>query len=170
MHFELNNSNAEPTQEEKIADRISLVQAEKNNAMGVLMSGIAHEINTPLSAIKASSENISLSLKDFIDKISNENSQIRNEEWQLISKILSDLENSKEALSTREIRAKKKELAKLRSEVNKITTSTTIDSLATENFMLKTQNGRYELSLEHLYEVNPPAAKQFDEYLQNETE
>ena len=39
MHFELNNSNAEPTQEEKIADRISLVQAEKNNAMGVLMSG-----------------------------------------------------------------------------------------------------------------------------------
>jgi hypothetical protein len=63
-----------------------------------------------------------------------------------------------------------KELAKLRSEVNKITVSTTIDSLATENFMLKTQNGRYELSLEHLYEVNPTAAKQFDEYLQNETE
>jgi hypothetical protein len=36
--------------------------------------------------------------------------------------------------------------------------------------MLKTQNGRYELSLEHLYEINPQAAKQFDEYLQNETE
>jgi hypothetical protein len=63
-----------------------------------------------------------------------------------------------------------KELAKLRSEVSKITTSTTIDSLTTENFILKTQNGRYELSLEHLYEVNPKAAKQFDEYLQNETE
>ena len=63
-----------------------------------------------------------------------------------------------------------KELTKLRSEVSKITTSTTIDSLTTENFILKTQNGRYELSLEHLYEVNPKAAKQFDEYLQNETE
>ena len=36
--------------------------------------------------------------------------------------------------------------------------------------ILKTQNGRYELSLEHLYEVNPTAAKQFDEYLQHETE
>jgi hypothetical protein len=63
-----------------------------------------------------------------------------------------------------------KELAKLRSEVNKISTTTTIDSLVTENFMLKTQNGRYELSLEHLYEVNPQAAKEFDNYLQNETE
>ena len=58
-----------------------------------------------------------------------------------------------------------KELSKLRSEVNKIPAPTTIDSLATENFILKTQNGRYELSLEHLYEVNPTAAKQFDEYL-----
>ena len=63
-----------------------------------------------------------------------------------------------------------KELSKLRSEVNKIPAPTTIDSLATENFILKTQNGRYELSLEHLYEVNPKAAKEFDEYLQNETD
>ena len=114
MKFEFNNPNTEPTQEETVADKISVVQADKNNAMGILMSGIAHEINTPLSAIKASSENISLSLKDFIEKISNENSQIRNEEWQLISKILSDLEYPKEALSTREIRSKKKELAKLK--------------------------------------------------------
>ena len=121
MHFELNNSNsnnnnAEPTQEEKLADEFSVVQAKRNNAMGVLMAGIAHEINTPLSAIKASSENISLSLKDFIEKISNENSMIRNEEWQLITKILSDLENPKETLSTREVRAKKKELAKYFSD------------------------------------------------------
>jgi hypothetical protein len=37
-------------------------------------------------------------------------------------------------------------------------------------FLLKSQNGRYELSLEHLYETNPKAAKEFDDYLQNETE
>jgi len=46
----------------------------------------------------------------------------------------------------------------------------TIDSLQNELVIQKTINGRYELSLEHLYEVNPTAAKQFDEYLQNETE
>ena len=45
-----------------------------------------------------------------------------------------------------------------------------VDSLQEELFMLQTQNGRYELSLEHLYEVNPKAAKQFDDYMSHETE
>lgn len=116
MHFELkgviSNSDGIPRPEEELADRISRIQEEKNNSLGVLMSGIAHEINTPLSAIKASSENISLSIKDFIEKIAKSNSQIGREEWELISKILSDLDNSRETLSTREIRAKKKELVK----------------------------------------------------------
>ena len=45
-----------------------------------------------------------------------------------------------------------------------------VDSLQEELFMLQTQNGRYELSLEHLYEVNPKAGKFFDDYMKNETE
>ena len=45
-----------------------------------------------------------------------------------------------------------------------------VDSLQEELFMLQTQNGRYELSLEHLYEVNPKAAKEFDDYMAHETE
>jgi len=45
-----------------------------------------------------------------------------------------------------------------------------VDSLNTELFNSKTINGRYELSLEHLKEVNPKAAKQFQDYLDNETE
>lgn len=45
-----------------------------------------------------------------------------------------------------------------------------IDSLQTELFNAQNINGRYELALEHLYEVNPKAGKQFDEYLNNETE
>jgi hypothetical protein len=45
-----------------------------------------------------------------------------------------------------------------------------IDSLSSELFNAQSINGRYELSLEHLYEVNPKAGKQFDEYLNNETE
>ena len=45
-----------------------------------------------------------------------------------------------------------------------------IDSLEAEAFSAQTQNGRYELSLEHLYEVNPNAGKQFTNFMENETE
>ena len=48
--------------------------------------------------------------------------------------------------------------------------SNELDSLRTELFNAQNINGRYELSLEHLYEVNPKAGKQFDEFLNNETE
>jgi hypothetical protein len=45
-----------------------------------------------------------------------------------------------------------------------------VDSLQEELFMLQTQNGRYELSLEHLYEVNPKAGKEFTNFMESETE
>ena len=64
-----------------------------------------------------------------------------------------------------------KELSKLRSEQVKVyNVSAAVDSLNSEVFILQTQIGRYELSLEHLYEVNPKAGKQFDKYLNNKTE
>jgi hypothetical protein len=70
-----------------------------------------------------------------------------------------------------------KELSKLRIEQSKVVSTsktdslqTIIDSLQTETFLLQTQNGKYELSLEHLYEVNPKAGKEFTEFMENETE
>ena len=71
-----------------------------------------------------------------------------------------------------------KELSKLRSEQIKVynvphnvdSLITLKDSLYDELFNTKVQNGRYELSLEHLYEVNPSAAKEFDDFMAHETE
>jgi hypothetical protein len=71
-----------------------------------------------------------------------------------------------------------KELTKLRSEQIKVYQVPTavdslqniIDSLQTEVFSAQTQNGRYELSLEHLYEVNPKAGKEFTNFMETETE
>jgi hypothetical protein len=70
-----------------------------------------------------------------------------------------------------------KELTKLRGEQKievvvggDIEKANTIDSLHDELFISKAQNGRYELSLEHLYEVNPKAGKQFTEFMEHETE
>lgn len=45
-----------------------------------------------------------------------------------------------------------------------------IDSLHDEAFNANSAMGRYELSLDHLKEINPKAAKQFNDYLTNETE
>lgn len=45
-----------------------------------------------------------------------------------------------------------------------------MDSIHNELFNANAQNGRYELSLEHLKEVNPKAAKQFEDYMSHETE
>jgi hypothetical protein len=45
-----------------------------------------------------------------------------------------------------------------------------IDSLNDELFNAKVENGRYELSLQHLYEVNPKAGKEFQDYMEHETE
>jgi hypothetical protein len=44
------------------------------------------------------------------------------------------------------------------------------DSLNDELFILQTQNGRYELSLEYLYEINPKAGKEFQNFMEHETE
>jgi hypothetical protein len=71
-----------------------------------------------------------------------------------------------------------KELSKLRSEQIKIynvphnvdSLITLKDSLYDELFISKVENGRYELSLEHLYEVNPKAGKEFQEFMEHETE
>ena len=70
-----------------------------------------------------------------------------------------------------------KELSKLRAEQKieviiggDIEKANLIDSLHDELFQAKVQNGRYELSLEHLYEVNPSAAKEFDDFMAHETE
>ena len=70
-----------------------------------------------------------------------------------------------------------KELTKLRAEQKievlvggDIEKANMIDSLHDELFQSKVQNGRYELSLEHLYEVNPSAAKEFDDFMAHETE
>ena len=71
-----------------------------------------------------------------------------------------------------------KELSKLRGEHVKVynvphnidSLINLKDSLHDELFIQHTQLGRYELSLEHLYEVNPKAGKQFTEFMENETE
>ncbi len=46
----------------------------------------------------------------------------------------------------------------------------TVDDLRNENFINHVQLDRYELTLDHLQQVNPNAALQFVNYMNHETE
>lgn len=45
-----------------------------------------------------------------------------------------------------------------------------VDSLESELFNAKTINGRYELTFDHLKEVNPKVGKETEEWMNHETE
>jgi hypothetical protein len=71
-----------------------------------------------------------------------------------------------------------KELSKLRSEQIKVynvphnidSLINLKDSLHDELFILHTQNGRYELTFDHLKEVNPKLGKEMEDWMGHETE
>ncbi len=63
--------------EEKVKERTSelsnaqaqLIQQEKMASLGVMVAGIAHEINTPTSVVSGAAENISVNLRHILDEI-----------------------------------------------------------------------------------------------------
>jgi len=61
-----------------------------------------------------------------------------------------------------------KELTNLRTEVK--TQQVIIDSLHDEAFNSKVEAGRYELTLEHLKEVNPKLGEEMENWMSHETE
>ncbi|MFA6234011.1 MAG: ATP-binding protein [Bacteroidota bacterium] len=87
-----------------------LVQSGKMAALGQLIAGIAHEINTPLGAIRASISNIERALGQTLQQLptlmSTLNAEQQERFFALVSKSLSVRLN----LSTREERERRKEL------------------------------------------------------------
>jgi hypothetical protein len=71
-----------------------------------------------------------------------------------------------------------KELAKLRSEHVEVSTVPYVidslqnrcDSLYDEVFNAKVENGRYELTFDHLKEVNPKLGQEMEDWMGHETE
>jgi len=55
-------------------------------------------------------------------------------------------------------------------DIEKAELQNRIDSLHDELFIEKTNSGRYELTLEHLKEVNPKLGKEMEEWMYHETE
>ncbi len=94
-----------------------LIYSEKMAALGQLIAGIAHEINTPLGAIGASASNTTHSLQDHLNQLKPILENSSDPKAATLSKILSlqsmTNNSSYEALSTREERSIKRSLVQV---------------------------------------------------------
>lgn len=73
-----------------------LVQKEKMTTLGTLIAGIAHEINTPVGAVKASAENLDASVQPLIETMLMYGHALDEEDFYALTLIM---EASREALS-----------------------------------------------------------------------
>lgn len=89
-----------------------LVQSEKMGTLGQLISGVAHEINTPIGAIKASAETMDVSFENFLSRLM-ENGRVWDDVgYDCFETIMFlTIQSKAEMKTTMEIRQKKKKLA-----------------------------------------------------------
>ncbi|MCB0193446.1 MAG: GAF domain-containing protein [Anaerolineae bacterium] len=89
-----------------------LIQSEKMAALGQLIAGIAHEVNTPLGAIRASIGNISHALSDSIRQLPELFQRLTPKQQKEFFALLEKALASEVSLSSREERKAKRALRK----------------------------------------------------------
>ncbi len=90
-----------------------IIQSEKMAALGHLVAGIAHEINTPLGAIQASISNLSSSLDQSLQQLPWLFQQLSPEQVNEFCLLLSWASQPKEILSSREERQLRRKLKQM---------------------------------------------------------
>jgi len=100
------------------ASQTELMKSDRMITLGSMVAGVAHEINTPLGAIKANSENILYTFNELLSILNPSNTQFSPEDWKKILLYIDLTKESNNLFSTKEVRAKKKVIQSLLQEHN----------------------------------------------------
>lgn len=88
--------------------QIKLFLSEKLAALGQVSAGVAHEVNTPLGAIKSSAEESIVAFPEFLDNFDWFNQELNSLDKKLFVELLSESNLDGRSLSTKEERELKK--------------------------------------------------------------
>lgn len=122
------NEDLAKTLQELKATQNQLIESEKMAALGQLVAGIAHEINTPLGAIRSSVENIADFLRRHLESLPDFFQSISLEHRQYFGMLLQHSTQSY-SLSSREKRQLKKALTSQLKSENIVEADTVSDTL-----------------------------------------
>jgi signal transduction histidine kinase len=144
-----------------------LVQSEKMSALGVMVAGVAHEINSPLSAIRSSATMLEEHLPKVLENIPNWSQNMTPEVFLSLSEIIEGYKKKKDSFSTKELRQARKHLTEILEEIHVENAEDIADFFADLGFSDLTTTLKDMLANPSISKIVIPMAQEFLQMIRN---